>query len=86
MSKATCPICTSAAEQIETEGPGTKTFSCQTHGEFDVSTAVLTSRSHMQASPNEWETALKIAAKNAAAGKRPRILKYDFHDLPLQLD
>ena len=84
MSKATCPICKSAAEEIETEGSHAKTFRCQTHGEFDVSTAVLTSRSHMQASPNEWETALKI--KNAAAGKRPRILKYDFHDLPLQLD
>ena len=79
-----CPICKAAAEEIETEDLQAKTFHCQTHGEFDVSTAVLTSRPHMLASPNEWEAALKIAAKNAIAGKRPRILKYDFHDLPPQ--
>ena len=75
-----CPICKAAAEEIETEDSHAKTLRCQTHGEFDVSTAVLTSRPHMHASPNEWEAALKTASEKAIKGSRPRILIYDFHD------
>ena len=72
----------SDAEEIETELFDGKTFRCPKHGEFDVAIAVLNTLTFVNASLAEWETALKTASKNAIEGSRPRILTYDFHDLP----
>jgi hypothetical protein len=75
---ATCPICRSDAEEIEPGVFDGKTFRCPKHGEFDVTGSVLGVRTHMAADSNQWEAALKKAVSRAAAGKRPRILTYDF--------
>ena len=78
---AICPICKSAdAEEIQTDFFYGKTFRCPKHGEFDVASAVLSSPDLMNAPPNEWESALRMAAEKAIALSRPRILEYDFHN------
>ena len=77
---AICPICRSAAEEIQTDFFYGKTFRCPKHGEFDVASAVLSTPDLMTARPSEWEAALKQASEKAIKGSRPRILLYDFHD------
>ena len=79
-----CPICKSAAEAIGTGYSEGKTFRCQKHGDFDVSERVLDTPVFINASLDEWEAALKTASEQAINGKRPRIVGYDFHDLPLE--
>ena len=59
-------------------------FRCPKHGIFDVAAAVLESARHMSASEDDWDTVLKKARDKAVSRARPRILKYDFHDLPPQ--
>ena len=78
---ATCPICKSAAEEIETDYSDGKSFRCPKHGEFDVAEAVLNNRVLMNAHSDKWEKALKVASANAIRRTRPRILEYNFHDL-----
>jgi hypothetical protein len=75
---ATCPICKLDAEEIEPGAFDGKTFRCPNHGEFDVTGSVLSVRAHMAADSNQWEAALKKATNRIAAGKRPRIVTYDF--------
>ena len=84
MATSICPICKSAAEKIEDEQFDGKTFCCPKHGKFQVAATVLSSLSHMNASSNEWEAALKTASENAIEGTSPRILEFDFHELPRQ--
>ena len=61
---------------------GGKTFGCPKHGTFEVAGEVFESSRHMGASEDEWETALRKATEITVSGSRPRILKYDFHDMP----
>jgi hypothetical protein len=75
---ATCPICKSDAEEIESGFIDGKTFRCAKHGEFQVSDSVLNVPALMDADTSQWETALKNAARRADPGLRPRILSYDF--------
>jgi hypothetical protein len=77
---ATCPICKSAAEEIEPGFFDGKTFRCENHGEFDVVDTVLQLPLYMDQSQAEWELALKRAAAAAKSvpGKRPRITTYCF--------
>jgi hypothetical protein len=75
---ATCPICKLDALEIEPGYFDGKTFRCPKHGEFDVTGSVLSDRVHMASDSNQWEAALKKAASRATAGRRPRILTYDF--------
>jgi hypothetical protein len=77
---ATCPICKSDAEEVNAGFFYGKTFRCPKHGEFDVAISVLTDPALLNASMNEWESALAIALGKAIKGARPRILQYDFHD------
>ena len=77
---ATCPICKSVAEVFATDYSDGKTFRCQTHGEFDVAETVLDTPIFMNARLDDWEAALKTASDQAIKGKRPRIVRYDFHD------
>jgi uncharacterized Zn finger protein (UPF0148 family) len=74
----TCPICKTDAFEIEAGYFDGKTFRCPKHGEFDVTGSVLSDRTHMAAEENQWEAALKKAAGRVIAGRRPRILTYDF--------
>ncbi|MFY9772487.1 MAG: hypothetical protein WBO12_07605 [Xanthobacteraceae bacterium] len=75
---ATCPICKSDAEEIESGFIDGKTFRCAKHGEFQVSDSVLNVPALMDADTSQWEAALKNAAWRADPGLRPRILSYDF--------
>ena len=75
-----CPICKSAAEEIQAGFFYGKTFRCPKHGEFDVASAVLSTSVLMNARQNEWEAALETASEKAIKGLRPRILLYDFYD------
>ena len=54
---ATCPICKSDAEEIESGFIDGKTFRCAKHGEFQVSDSVLNVPALMDADTSQWETA-----------------------------
>ena len=75
---ATCPICKSAAEEIEPGRFDGKTYRCPMHREFEVADSVLQTPKLMGASTAEWKTALSRAKDKSAPGKRPRILTYHF--------
>jgi len=75
---ATCPICKSAALEIETGLFDGKAFRCPKHDEVGVAGAVLSMPAHMNAGPDQWEAALKRASDRTVRGAWPRILTYDF--------
>jgi hypothetical protein len=73
---AICPVCKSEAEEID---PGTFDgvwFRCLKHREFGVSDTAL--KTGKDASPEQWERALKRATERAGEGMRPKILDTDF--------
>jgi hypothetical protein len=73
---AICPVCKSEAEVID---PGTFDgvwFRCLKHREFGVSDTALKTRK--DASPEQWESALKRATERAGEGTRPKIHGTDF--------
>ena len=78
MQMATCPICQSAAEEIEQGFFDGKTFRCPKHNDFQVSDTVLSNPALMAAARNQWEAALIKATNRADAGARPRIFTDDF--------
>jgi hypothetical protein len=72
---AICPVCKSEAEEID---PGTFDgvwFRCLKHREFGISDTALLRK---DASPEQWERALKRATERAGEGTRPKILDTDF--------
>ena len=73
---AICPVCKSEAEVID---PGTFDgvwFRCLKHREFGISDTAVKTRK--DASPEQWERALKRATERAGEGTRPKILDTDF--------
>jgi hypothetical protein len=75
---ATCPICKSEAQEIESGFFDGKTFLCPKDGDFDVANSVFAEPALMAAGSDRWEAALKKATNRAAAGRRPRIVTHDF--------
>jgi hypothetical protein len=78
MQMAICPICQSAAEEIDQGFFDGKTFRCPKHNDFQVSDTVLSNPALMAAARNQWEAALIKATNRADAGARPRIFTDDF--------
>jgi hypothetical protein len=72
---ATCPICKSDAEEIESGFIDGKTFCCAKHGEFQVSDSVLNVPALMDADTSQWEAALKccLAGRPRTAPTNPLI-------------
>ena len=77
---STCPVCKFSAKEIEKDFFFGKTYCCPRHDEFDVTGQVLESSSHMNASPHDWEAALRRASEKATNGSRPVIRLFDFYD------
>jgi hypothetical protein len=71
-----CPICKSAAEEIEPDFFDGKTFRCRKHNEFAVTDSAL--RTHVNDTVDQWEAAFKRAKDHVAVGARPRISHYSF--------
>ena len=61
---ATCPVCKSEAEEIETGTFDGVWFRCLKHREFGVSDTAL--KMKKDAEPEQWERALKKAIERAA--------------------
>jgi hypothetical protein len=79
-----CPVCKSDAEELEAGLFDGYAIRCPTHGEIEFSDTVRATRSNEpreaweRALRNARERALKTAQHETVAGKRPRILDYDF--------
>jgi len=79
-----CPVCKSDAEELDAGLFDGYAIKCPTHGEIEFSDSVRVER--WDNAREAWERALtkarartiKSAQHETVAGKRPRILTYDF--------
>jgi hypothetical protein len=74
---AQCPICKSAAEEIDRglfDGTG---FDCKQHGRFRVADTVIRLMQSIKWKRRAWENALMLAKGAAAPGALP-LIKSDY--------
>jgi hypothetical protein len=71
-----CPICKSQARPLDRTGDATG-FRCEKHGNFKVAGSVFATPTK-DATPEQWEAALKRAKKRTVPGEWPVVTTYDF--------
>jgi hypothetical protein len=74
---AICPICKSEAGTLDKIGDADG-FDCRRHEKFKVAGSVFTNPRTKDASPEQWERALKNAKAKAPGAWAPCIQTYDF--------
>jgi hypothetical protein len=72
---ATCPICSSDAEEIVPSNFSGKIFSCGNHGRFGATRSAL--KEHKVDGLQRWEATLE-KARARAGSEMPTITTYDF--------